>query len=369
MKAKIAFSQKKDITTIIEDIQAQLNPLDAKMILFFASSNIEPLKISSFMQAAFSNIPVIGCSSSGEIVSGKMLDDSIVVMALGNDIIKDVKIEILTKISSNKNSVDKAFASFEMHYQGSMSSLDPCKYVGILLIDGLSMMEEKINERIGDLTNVAFIGGSAGDDLKFKKTFIYYDGKTYSNAALLALIQSNTEFDVLKTQSFIATDRMVKITKANEAKRTVIELNGKPAVKEYARLVNKDEAKLSEAFTSNPLGLLFEKDIFVRSPQKVDGNNVDFYCSIKKGMELCVLESTSIIEDTKNALVEKIKSFGNISALLNFNCILRTLELKDQNRTNEYGELFKDTPTIGLSTYGESYIGHINQTSVMLLFK
>ena len=52
-------------------------------------------------------------------------------------------------------------------------------------------------------------------------------------------------------------------------------------------------------------------------------------------------------------------------------CVLRELNtyLKHQNATEEYGQVFKDIPTIGFSTYGEEFLGHINQTSAMLLFK
>ena len=59
----------------------------------------------------------------------------------------------------------------------------------------------------------------------------------------------------------------------------------------------------------------------------------------------------------------------HVSGMLNFHCILRTLELKSKHQTEAYGRLFSDIPTIGFSTYGEAYLGHINQTSTMLLFK
>jgi len=64
-----------------------------------------------------------------------------------------------------------------------------------------------------------------------------------------------------------------------------------------------------------------------------------------------------------------MESIGSISAIVCFNCILRTLELKEKKQTEKYGSLFKDIPTVGFSTYGESFIGHINQTAVMLLVK
>ncbi len=367
MKVKTAFSTQKDINLIIADIKNQIGNFDAKLIQLYATSHINPDEISNQIHKAFGNIPTIGCSTAGELISGKMLDDSVVVMALGPEIIKDCKIEVL-KITTDELAVDKAFSSFEAYYKKNLSELNPKKYVGIVLIDGLSGKEEKINERIGDLTNITFIGGSAGDDLKFEQTFVFANGKSYTNAAVLCLIESAVKFDFLKTQSFSTTNKKVLVTKADEKSRKIIELNGKPALEEYASLLGVEKKETTSAFFTNPVGLVFGDDYFVRSPQKKDGNSIIFYCGIKEGMELDILQSQNIIENTLKDLTEKSNALGKISAIINFNCILRTLELKDKNQTEQYGMLFNDTPTVGLSTYGESYIGHINQTATMLLF-
>jgi hypothetical protein len=85
-------------------------------------------------------------------------------------------------------------------------------------------------------------------------------------------------------------------------------------------------------------------------------------------MELVVLESTDIVRDTAAAL-EAQRAKGEIAALINFHCILRTLELEDRGQTGAYGEVFSGVPTVGFSTYGEELIGHINQTSTMVSFR
>ena len=63
------------------------------------------------------------------------------------------------------------------------------------------------------------------------------------------------------------------------------------------------------------------------------------------------------------------KHARHISGLIDFHCILRTLDLRRQRRCDEYGAIFSAIPTIGFSTYGEEYLGHMNQTSTMLLFR
>jgi hypothetical protein len=298
-----------------------------------------------------------------------MLDESVVVMGFNDDSLLGAKIEIIEDLKDPEG-VKKACDSFASHFGESVADMASREYVGIVLVDGLSGVEESLIETIGDLTNVVFIGGSAGDDLKFNSTHLYANGKTYSNAAILALLKPGTDFTFIKTQSFRDLGKSLEVTKADEANRTVIEFNGKPAAVAYAEAVNTSIEDVSHHFMHNPVGLLIDGEPYVRSPQQIkDNGSMAFYCGVREGMELSLLESTDIIEDTRSAINQVMEESGRITGIINFNCILRTLELKQKNLTGEYGELFSCASTVGFSTYGEQYIGHINQTATMLVFK
>jgi hypothetical protein len=369
MNYKAIYTTQQSPTAAAADLQNQLKGFSPKMIVFFASSVINPQGISKEIANAFPDCEVIGCSTSGELVSGQMLDNCISAMAFGDHAVANIKVEVLTNITTDDNAVSKAFESFEKYYNTPMDSLDPSKYVGFVFIDGMSGCEERINEQIGDLTDVTFIGGSAGDDLKFKSTYVYANGQAYKDAALLVLFKPAAKFGFLKTQSFVSSGKILKVTKTNESKREIVEFNNKPATQAYAEALGVPIDKLGDHLFKNPLGLMFGESPFVRSPRVIENNSVLFYCSVKKDIELSLLNSTDIINDTARAIEEKRKEMGGISAIINFNCILRTLDLKQQNRTKEYGALFSSIPTAGFSTYGESFIGHINQTATMLVLK
>jgi len=368
MSIKIASSAKGTIEETVQEIKAQLEGVETKLVVFFASTKFAPEAISAGMQCSFAGASVIGCSSAGEIVSGRMLKDAVVAMAFDAESVQDVKVEVLQNLKTEVN-VSQAFSSFEKHFGQPVDEMDPAKYVGIVLVDGLSGSEETLIDKVGDLTNVTFIGGSAGDDLKFAATYVYANGKSYPNAAILALLKPGTPFTFVKTQSFCNLNKKLLVTKANEATREVLEFNGKPAPEAYAEALGISVADAHERFMHNPVGLVIEGEPFVRSPQQIKGDKMAFYCGVTEGMELSLLESTNIIDDTAKALAKAKAELGGISGLINFNCILRTLELDQKQLSGEYGELFTDFPTIGFSTYGEQYIGHVNQTATMLVFK
>jgi hypothetical protein len=82
-----------------------------------------------------------------------------------------------------------------------------------------------------------------------------------------------------------------------------------------------------------------------------------------ENIELSLLKGTDIVTDTAKAL-----EGSSHRALVVFNCILRTLDIKNNGQQNDFGSLFT-RPTIGFATYGEAYIGHINQTATILALR
>jgi hypothetical protein len=366
-RIKTAFSSNPFTPACVGDIRTQLADVNPALVLFFASTKHAPAVVSRQMQAAFPKAQVFGCSTAGEIVSGHMLNDSIVAMAFSAEAAPDCKIEIVRDLGQ-RGSIEKAFQNFEAHFGEPVAGMDSDKYVGIVLIDGLAGAEEGFMETLGDMTHVTFIGGSAGDDLKFSGTHVYAKGESHTGAAVLALIKPGLGFSFIKTQSFRFLGKTLRVTGANEANREVLQFNEKPAVEAYAEAIGVPVGEVSKHFMRNPIGLVIEGEPYVRSPQQVQGDAMRFYCGVKEGMELSLLESTDIISDTRNAIVEAEKQLGKISAVINFNCILRTLDLRQNNLSEDYGKIFANIPTVGFSTYGEQYIGHINQTATMLVF-
>jgi len=366
-RVNTGFSTRKAIPDAIGEVKAMIGPMDIKVLLFFASPAYEPDVLGRAMKEAFPGSVVLGCTTAGEITGGKMLKESLAAMAFSQDVVADVAIGVMRGIKDGPVSgkVDEVFASLEKHYGGKMRDLDFSQYVGMILVDGLSVAEEKIMDRIGDLTDILFVGGSAGDDLKFARTHVFAEGETYTDAAILALLKPAKGFDIVKTQSFRATGKRLIATEVDEAAREVISFNNMPAAKAYAEALGVTVEDAPNHFMSHPLGLLSGDEIFVRSPQQIKDGKMVFYCNVLQGMELAVLNSTDIISDTRHAMEPHKKA----AAIINFNCILRTLELERDSLTESYGKIFSDVPTLGFSTYGEEYLGHINQTATILILK
>ena len=109
---------------------------------------------------------------------------------------------------------------------------------------------------------------------------------------------------------------------------------------------------------------------WIRSPQQVlpDGG-LTFYCRVEEGRTLHVMRSRDLVADTERAWKQaRLALGGTMRATLTFNCILRRLEMDAKGLHPAFLRTFEGAQTAGFHTYGESYLGHINQTLTAIAF-
>lgn len=362
-------SKHKTAIDIVGDFKKVVINKNPKLFMIFSSSLIDFSLLNEELHKTFPNAEIIGCTTSGELTSEGFSDETVVAMAFFEEDSHDMKIELIKNTREElgkkvKNSLDQ----FSSYFKQPVNQMDHNKYLGFVLMDGMSQSEEKVMEELSNSTNVFFVGGSAGDDLKFKETHLFINGEVLTHSVILVLMRPKKEFQIVKTQSFKSLGKKLIATKVDEKTRRVIEFNGLPATVAYAKELNVPVEELEQYFMTNPVGLIAENEIFVRSPQQIKETDIFFYCQILEGMEVEILVSTNIIDDTKKLLDEKAKEKKDVSGIIDFCCILRKLELVNKGLDKKYGEVYPIDNAIGFATYGEAFLGHINQTSTMVLF-
>ena len=81
------------------------------------------------------------------------------------------------------------------------------------------------------------IGGTAGDDLKFNKTYQIYQDKVLSAHVLLGVISHKKRFEILYGHGYEPTEYYARVTKAKG--NIIYELDGKPAYDVYQEMITK----------------------------------------------------------------------------------------------------------------------------------
>jgi hypothetical protein len=239
----------------------------------------------------------------------------------------------------------------------------------LLLCDGLSMVEERIITTLYFIKdNFKIIGGSAGDGALFKETFIYLGKKKVNSVAIFFDIQQQVE--LIKENIYVPCGKRLFITDADPINRIVKTFNNRPASSEYARVLGISEKNLTNYFKTNPLGKVYEKDIFIASPMKVnEDKSIAFYCQVMPNTFVEILEPIDPIQKVKETL-SRISFKPEFMYVVN--CILRSSQFIEQNLWNKVDKKLLDFcgNTTGFISYGEQfYKHHANQTMVVLAIK
>lgn len=337
----VIFSSKEDFISQTED--------NKKSYIIFAGYDL----IKNLAEVTREN--VILCSTSGEFTPKGYSDSAITgfsydpkeaeIVEIDHPPVKSLRAlkSAYDKVKSNNN----AFA--------------------LLLCDGLSAMEESIITTLYFIKpEFKIIGGSSGDNLKFKETLIYSGNKKVHSIAVF--FDSSKKTQIIKENLYVPIGKKMLVTEADPITRTVKKFNNRPAASEYSRLLGISEEELSKYFMSNPLGRKVNSEINISSPMKINGDgSITFYCQIVPNTFVEILE----IADYEKVLEETLNKISiSPSFTLSINCILRSLHFIENRMWNQVSEgmLSVCRNQTGFISYGEQYYkNHFNQTMVMLL--
>ncbi|NLG35683.1 MAG: hypothetical protein GX548_10060 [Lentisphaerae bacterium] len=349
-------SVRRDPAEAAAELAGRLGAADLKALVFFASPAYDLEALGREIGARFA-CPAAGCTTAGEIVSPEgYLENGLVGagFAAPDIAMEPVFIPSLEAFVQNSDGIRPE------------GDGDGTNTFGLLLLDGMSMLEERVAAALSrELRGMPLIGGSAGDGLKFQHTHVYHGGRFHENAAVLARFRTRRPFRAFHIQHFEPTGTKLVITEAQVEARMVSEINGYPAAEEYARIVGvAPEALTPEVFAAFPVMLRIGGEYYVRSIQKANADgSLTFFCAIDNGLVLTLGRASSLADNLREELAALERELGGLELVIGCDCILRRLEIQQRGCGAAVREVLARHPFVGFSTYGEQFGGlHVNQT-------
>jgi len=334
-------------------------------VVFFCSSQYDLDILASEINACFHGVPVIGCTTAGEIGPAGYCKHSISGFSLPADNFS-AAVGHLESLDSFNPVAASSMVSRLTSKLGNKAETHASHRFALQLIDGLSNQEEIITQTFQRaLGGIALFGGSAGDDLRIEKTFVFSGHAFRCNSTALAIVETEYPFTVFKTQNFIGGQQRYVVTEADAETRTIYELNGEPAAQVYARATGVAFKALEDRhFSDFPVVVRIHGMDYVRSIQKANRDgSLTFYCAIERGLILRIGQSIDFTGNLVSVLDNVRSKVGEPQLLIACDCVLRQLEMKEKGWQPEVEELFAKNNTVGFSTYGEQFMGiHMNQT-------
>jgi hypothetical protein len=349
------------------EIARQLSHADLAMIIVFVSPFYNPHGFITELSGLVPDVPIYGCTTAGELSLNGWEEDSVVAMGFRSEDFV-VAARPLFELSTFRVDRGRALCT-ELHQEFSQRTAT-CNAAdesfGLLFIDGMCQREETIMSAIyASLEDIPIVGGSAGDGLRFERSWIFCDGKAHTDAAVLILVKTRLPVRLFKCDNFEPTDVKMVVTEADIERRIVKEINAEPASAEYSRAVGISDSKLDAfSFSAHPVLVRVGGAYYARSIQRMDQDgSLRFFCAIDEGMVLTVARERDPIEATRERLEEITADLGEVSLFIGFECLLRRLDVEQHQLSREMSELYRRKKVIGFQTYGEQYRSmHVNQT-------
>jgi len=333
----------------------------ANLIVVFSTVAYDQKKMLEGVKSVSKEIPLVGCSDSGEITTEGPVSKHVAVMALNSDM---VNFTVGIGGGTDKDSYNAGVMAAKEVKEKAKGDVS----LFIMLLDGLAENGAAAVRGVQGVfgKNFPIMGGSAGDDFLFQKTYEYHNGQVLENSLIGIGLSGKFSFGVGVRHGWEPIGLPMKVTKAEGAK--LIEVNNRPALSIYEDYFGKKAEELTKepiakmAYTY-PLGMSVEgspelliRDVVIANEK----GEITCAAEIPEGSEIRLMlgDHEKAIQAAKEAAENALAQLKGTKpkAIFVFNCVAR-YKLLGARIGEEIAAiqnvLGKEVPLIGFYTYGE----------------
>lgn len=333
-----------------------------RLVLVFAAITHDLAEVQAGVLDVAGPVPLIGCSTHGEIGPGGPRDGTVTVAALGGagfsvgtavaEQVSGQQREAGAKVAAEANSVE-----------------DRPHQVLLVLTDGLIRDQDEILRGCYSIlgAQVPLFGGAAADGWRMTGTYVMADGKVLQDAVVAAMIASDAPLSVSVRHGFGLVGPAMFVT--SSANGRVLTLDDRPAMDVYLdRLGAPPEAYTdAEAFVqfalARPLGLQRRSGVDARNVSTevdLEGRSIGGGGGIDPGSLAWAMygDEQSILAAVDAACAEAVDGLHGRPpiGMLTFSCAaLRAILGEDgiQREGTRLENAVAGVPFAGFYTYGE----------------
>jgi hypothetical protein len=364
-----------------EAASAAIRGADARLLIVFASPAQDLAAMIHGVRSVAPTVPLIGCTTAGEIATEGPSDNGVVVTALGGSGFS-VATHAARNASRDLRGAGAAAATCAEHQREGEHQ------VLLLLTDGLAGDQQEVVRGAYSVVgaSVPLVGGCAGDDLAMRKTFQFFDGELIEDSVVAAAITSDAPLGIGVQHGWTRVGAPFLVTASNGTR--VLALDDRPALDVYLeRLDAPSEARTDPAaFTrfalTHPFGLNRRSGEEVRFIAEANFEDRSIVCiaEVPQGGLAWIMkgDAGSVLDATTAACSQAIDGLVGRPPLgfLAFDCIARRGVLGNEGIREEVSQISsyaQGAPVAGFYTYGEiarthGVSGFHNQTLVVLAF-
>lgn len=330
----------------------------------FASPKHKLVKALGTIEGLLGGVPVIGCTTAGELTERGVMHDGIAVLVLAGD-----GLAVGAHASGAKADPDRVAAQLCAEFadaQKRATSRGLPASTTVVLVDGLAGTGDRVVSGVLRSTRAfqQIVGGAAGDEGAFSATHVGMGARATSDAAAVLHFFGTQRWGVGVDHGLTAGVERHVVTRSDA--NVVHEIDGRPAFELYrshakARGVSLEPATAGPYMIANELGLFFLDELrTARAPLAASAAGaLTCAADVPEGATICVLEGRpeAMVAAAKRAAEEALAALGGqrAAAVLVFDCVCRASILGDRvgRELDAIKSVFPDTPIAGFFTYGE----------------